>query len=245
MSTPKSISTELLEEVLRELSRKRDLFWSEADFQFSFAWLLKEHLGEEAEILLERRYEATLDCIIDGVKKTKEEKFYIDIVVKYDGKFYPIELKYKTKAVKSGEIVTVTQSANDLGRYFYLWDIFRLEKLRDQQDDFGEGYAIMLTNDPNYYCEPKYEASKESVDHNFRLHPRTTDIDIFPIPGKVHWDLSHLKNDTKKDSWTKNHPDFELASECNLKWMPYNKDNELGLKYLINTVLSSNTKRNR
>lgn len=233
-----TMSLKFIESVLAELAEKRPLFWSEADFQFAFAWMLKKSLGENAEIFLERRYEATVEYVKDGETIKELEKFYIDIVVKYLGKFYPIELKYKTRESNYDEIVTASQSANDLGRYFYLWDIYRLEKLCDQQEDFGEGYAIMLTNDANYYLAPRNTTSKVAVDHNFRLHPRNNDLDTFPIPGKVSWDLSRMKDTNTKESWTKRHPNFELSRECELDWKPYSLEdaNKLGLKYLINVV---------
>ncbi len=78
------IDKAVIEKVLNDLASKRPVFWSEADFQFAFAWELQNELPQ-ASIRLERRFDAD-----------DNTPMYIDIWVEYEGKVYPIELKYKT-----------------------------------------------------------------------------------------------------------------------------------------------------
>ena len=40
----------VINEVLENLAKRRPLFWSEADFQFEFAWELHKKLGDDANI---------------------------------------------------------------------------------------------------------------------------------------------------------------------------------------------------
>jgi hypothetical protein len=142
--------------VLKKLLEERPLFFSEADFQFALAWKIKQTY-ETAKIQLEH-------CV-DGM--------YIDIIVEFNGKKYPIELKYKTKAFCcefDGETYGLTnQSAQNLGRYDYLKDIGRIERLRDNKrlPEFEYGMAIILTNDPSYWDGKK--TNKETMDKAFRI----------------------------------------------------------------------------
>lgn len=129
-----------------ELKEKRKCFCSEADFQLELAWVLKEQNPE---------YNVRLEYVPSFDKKTDVFKaMHIDIVLMKDGEFIPIELKYKTKGCEvdfDGEHYALTnQSAQDCGRYLYLKDIERIEHIRNKLDSFQEGYAIFITNDPNY-----------------------------------------------------------------------------------------------
>lgn len=225
------MSIKLIEKALKELANKRPIFWSEADFQFSFAWHLKEILGDSVKIELERRFKFPGE---------DSDKYYVDIWVEYDGKVYPIELKYKTKKCNSSGITTINQSANDLGRYFYLWDIHRLEQLKKAVPNFAEGYAIMLTNDCNYYNEPVGKRPKVAVDHKFRIHKRPADDVSFPISSVIQWDISHLPDSKIGESWTLKYPGFTLEEPFSVDWESYRKldDCNIELKYLINVVKS-------
>ena len=70
-------------EIIRQLSIWRPIFHSEADFQFSLAWLIKKKYPE-CEIRLE-------------FVPSFNPNLHLDILVILDGKWIPIELKYTTK----------------------------------------------------------------------------------------------------------------------------------------------------
>lgn len=135
-----------IQQVLDTLRTKRKLFSSEADFQFSLAWTIKE-LYPNVEVRLE------------WVPSDYDPNMYIDIVVFNGDVMIPIELKYKTKKtdkVVDGErFVLKNQSATDLGRYDFLKDIQRIEFIKQNLPNVTEGYAILLTNDPNYLVAPR------------------------------------------------------------------------------------------
>ena len=73
-------------QVIERLKTKRKVFVSEADFQFEFAWVMKE-LYPDYKIRLEY-------C------PSYDRKMHIDVLVITDSGWIPIELKYKTKGCK-------------------------------------------------------------------------------------------------------------------------------------------------
>ena len=66
--------------VMGKLSSERKVFHSEADFQFSLAWKIKENYPE---------YEIFLEWPVS----IKKQIIYVDIVLEKDDKIIPIELK--------------------------------------------------------------------------------------------------------------------------------------------------------
>ena len=112
-----------IKSLIEVLAKERKLFWSEADFQFAFAWKIQQEYPT-AKIRLERRQEIT----------NSKKPAYVDIWVELDNKIYPIELKYKTRTYQAadlnGEIIrTKTHSAWDVGRHSYLKDIERIRTI--------------------------------------------------------------------------------------------------------------------
>ena len=99
-----------IESLLLSLATERRLFWSEADFQFAFAWKIQQNYPS-AKIRLERRQEIT----------NSKKPAYVDIWVELNNK----ELKYKTRTYQAadhnGEVIrTKTHSVWDVGRHSYL-----------------------------------------------------------------------------------------------------------------------------
>ena len=121
--------------IVNKLKQKRKIFVSEADFQLEVAWVIKENYPD-AKIRLE--YPPSFDL-----------NMHIDILVIMNNKWYPIELKYKTKGCKKiidDEIfVLKNHSAKDVNSYLYLKDIMRIEKIRDNAKEFDTGYTMFIT----------------------------------------------------------------------------------------------------
>ncbi len=146
------------------LAQKRSVFVSESDFQLELAWVLKD-MYPEAKVLCE--YSPDFD-----------PNMHIDILVIVDGKWIPIELKYKTKGcIKVADDVKYmlkNHSAKDVNCYLYLYDIMRIERIKAQKQDlFAEGYTIFITNELSYTRKPKKEdcVYKEfSLDENSIKH---------------------------------------------------------------------------
>lgn len=125
------IDEELIKNCLNDLASKRPVFWSEADFQFAFAWELQNELPQ-ASIRLERRFDSA-----------DNPPMYIDIWVENEGKVYPIELKYKTSnysdEIGGEKYLLKTQSACDTGCHDFLKDINRIEIISKSAVNFGKG----------------------------------------------------------------------------------------------------------
>ena len=166
------MNSTIITQSLKYLANKRPFFWSEADFQFAFSEALRVYLPN-AKIRLER-----------PIHISTYKTYHVDIWVEDEGKIYPIELKYKTKecsTIINGEKFQVAdQSAKDLGRYDYIADIKRIEDIKNKYTStFGEGYAIILTNDASYYNVPNKQP--QTMDAQFRIHQGAH------LSGHLYW----------------------------------------------------------
>jgi hypothetical protein len=119
-----------IEEVLKELGKRRPVFHSEADLQFEFAWEMRLRSVEGIRLEYPMKRIGELDIFIQGSSEI-------------------IEFKYKTKKasliIKDEHFALKQQSANPLGRYDFLKDVSRIE-----QSD-SHGFCLFLTNDSSYW----------------------------------------------------------------------------------------------
>lgn len=186
-----------IQEVMKALATQRKAFHSEADFQHAFAWEL--HLRHpEASIRLEKPF------------RTDSKSLHLDFLFQLHGKSVAIELKYKTRALRlnlDGEDFQLSShSAQDLGRYDYLKDIYRLEEITSTLSDC-EGWAILLTNDTTYWKIPQRDGT---VDAAFRL----TEGRI--LGGTLAWS-DQASAGTKKNREN----DLSIGGEYKLAWEDY------------------------
>lgn len=224
---------QFLIQAINRLAKDGKIFCSEADFQFSLAWELQKILPS-AEIYLEKGVDVT------------DDMFYIDIVVRYEDLYYYIELKYHTSLCvwryKNSQLFLKEQSAQDLLRYDYLKDIYRLLTVsKAHKEDYGGGYAVVLTNDRLIYDKPRFYSNKV-LDFNFRIHERSNAIIKYnyPIPGIVKWNNGDV---LKPDHWTKVGPrkDSFFIPKINTEWEHYfsfrdNDNIDQVFKFLTNEV---------
>ena len=140
--------------LMERLAAKRPVFHSEADFQFSLAWEIRETEG--LDVRLEFR-------------PFPSERMYLDIWVPRMGT--AVELKYLTRELEcttNGELFSLrNQAAQDLGRYDFLKDVHRLELVAAKAPCERSGIAVLVTNDPLYWKPPYRDGT---VDAAFRLH---------------------------------------------------------------------------
>lgn len=201
-----------IKEILKKLFKERPIFHSEADFQFALAWKIKE-LNPESKIRLEMRSD------------NFDRKEYLDILVELDNKKYPIELKYKTKKLDyewndkddKEKFNLSNQGAQDNGRYDFIKDISRIERI---VDSISIGYAIFLTNDKSYWEASKNVEQSGYVD--FRLDTNKQ----YLKNGKLKWgeNITHSVNSGRKN-------ELNLNGKYKLEWN--NTENELEFKYLL------------
>ena len=88
---------------------------------------------------------------------------YIDIVVFTEGKYYPIEIKYKTISQTVPLKLFGTQSlvvlghhgAQNIGCYDFWKDIKRLELFEQTFENAEKGIMLFITNDESYQLPPR------------------------------------------------------------------------------------------
>lgn len=152
-----------VEEVLKELYKRREYFYSEADFKFNLAWTIKEYFVTNPNI------EIKLEYTNNKLQETNKY-MYIDIAICEESKIIPIELKYKTTRCKE-DVIIKNHGAKNLGCYKYLNDINRIETVKEKyKGDFVKGYAIMLTNDKSYLKKPRIQNGRIPYYANFSIH---------------------------------------------------------------------------
>ena len=170
--------TDRLRSVLDGLAIARPVFHSEADFQHSFAWAIRER-EHHAVIRLERRVPMA------------GKRAHLDLYVRLAGTIFALELKYKTRqidvAIQDEEFALPTQSAEDHGRYDYCRDIWRLEQLlRTGHADVGA--AVFLSNEPLYWKDTRHPAPADTA---FRVHEGRV------LKGVRTWPENANPNNTK------------------------------------------------
>ncbi|OGM93989.1 hypothetical protein A2524_01705 [Candidatus Wolfebacteria bacterium RIFOXYD12_FULL_48_21] len=197
-----------IENLLKELSKKRPVFHSEADFQHALAWGIHEAYPD---------YKIRLE-IRPGNSKEKE---YLDIFIEYKGINCFIELKYKTKKYSvefdRENFSLAGHSAHDIGRYDFIKDIQRVEKFLGK-DDMAEGYAILLTNDRAYWSE----SYRMTVDKDFRVHEGRI------LQGRLVWD-QRASEGTRKGRNKELH--LRGTYECN--WNDFSNIDSESFRYLL------------
>lgn len=111
-------------------------------------------------------------------KKNHPQKMYLDLVVKINNEYIPIEIKYKTRALKKdtqifdveerGVELLRNQGAQDWGMYGFWKDVHRLELVCNIFNTVKNGIALFVTNDPLYYNPQKHDNKKVNY-YNFRM----------------------------------------------------------------------------
>jgi len=212
-----------IENVLKELSKKRQIFYSEGDFQFS--------LGCEIQSLPNMKVIAE-----KPMKGNNDATEHIDMFVYNDQTKIGIELKY-IKDKFSGKVgdnyYKLSPSlAYDLKCYDILKDIQRLEnyvenKNVDERIDIG--YSIVLTNAKNLWTPEANE--KESNYDEFRVYDERT------LQGTMNWKPETGEGTKKKHSepisLTGTYPiHWQIYSEINIENQDKNQSNNT-FKYMI------------
>lgn len=222
-----------IETILREFGSENRIFQSEAQFQFDLARKLEESLTDDEQIILEMlsdTYEAsngkTMRCYSDIIIRNKKT---LDFIV--------IELKYKTKngtynETFYGNVTLLNHAAANLGRFDYIWDIYRIEELKKRSEKeqpqnglgcFKRGYAVILTNDSRYWKDSKAKCNPARLpaDHAFRIG------EADEISGELSWG-----EQMKSVKGTKRDEEIQLEGTYVCHWKSYCED----FRYLISEI---------
>jgi hypothetical protein len=230
-------------ESLKLLSQERPIFHSEDDFKFAFSNTLQKIVGKGCEIRLERPVDIEMVCR-DGV--IKPVKAPMDIVLLYKNSMYPIELKYKTKALQiiygEEEYNLAKQEARDKGRFSFRKDIYRLEyvvqknnkKSNDNDKKYNDvqGFFIVITNDEKYLDNI---SSGNTLDKNYSFHDNAS------LHKKdLGWNYEKLEENGKafnpeehETSRGESFYQLNLKNEYAIKWEEYSEvgANKKNLKF--------------
>ena len=184
---------------LTELSIKRPVFHSEADFQHEFALQIREH-NPNCGIRLE--YPIVLD-----------KRIYLDMLLLHPDRRIGVELKYITRlfncAVDSEEFMLKDHSADDLRRYDFFKDVERLEALV-KKNDLQRAYAIFLTNNPNFWRE----STRDTADKAFRMHENR----VIQPGSLLSWGASASAGTTKGRE-----AEFNIQGQHKFEWNNYSE----------------------
>ena len=135
----------------------------------------------------------------------------LDILLRMNQEFLPVELKYKTKKhskrlLRFGEQlneavdVLKNQGAQDLGMYDFWKDVRRVELVRNRFTAVKNGLAVFVTNDNQYLNKGK------STSNNYR----------FSMEEGLHDKIRHWQQ--PNSTCAKTHPNFELDNNYFISW---------------------------
>ena len=199
------------------LKNNNELFFNERDFQMHLAIWLKNSLHTYDDVDVE--YYIPYKILDNYIWKNE---LRLDIVVKKDNEYLPVELKYKTKSVskkllrfgeeiknsegKDSFQVMKNQGAQDLGMYDFWKDVRRIELVRNHFERVKGGLAVFVTNDSAYLKEHKATSNNYLLSMNEGIHAR-----------QKCWQ-------NPDSTCAKTHPDFVLEKEYEIKWNSANAE---------------------
>lgn len=233
-------------EVINHLSKffeeNDKIFFNERDLQMNLACYLKnqgfDYLKKQdfdveleykiATVFLQEKLGYKDKDSFSRIFPWKEDELAIDIVVRKNQTWLPIELKYKTKSVDSqqyrfgeeyGKKIIKDQAAQDLGRYGFWRDVRRLEITSAAFKNVVGGIAVFLTNDDNYVNFP---ASNKGLvqyrDFAMNVSERSK--------GEMAW--RHNENDevfnAEENKW-KDYPNFRISNSYKIEYKEFDVQN--------------------
>ena len=189
------------------LKSNKELLFNERDFQMHLATWLRNSYNNYDDVDVE--YYVPSQVLDNYIWKSE---LRLDIVVKKDGEYCPVELKYKTKKVErkisrfdedltDDVVVMKNQGAQDLGMYDFWKDVRRVELVCNRFQRVKGGLAVFVTNDEFYT-----KGSKETS-NNYLFNMSA---------GKAHSRQKHWAN--PESTCAKTHPNFEVEKAYSIEW---------------------------
>ena len=203
------------QDVFAFLEGNEELLFNERDFQMHLATWLRNSANDYDDVDVE--YYVPKSELPNYVW---DSELRLDIVVKKDGEYCPVELKYKTKKVErqisrfdemldDKVVVMKNQGAQDLGMYDFWKDIRRIELVRNRFEKVKGGLAIFVTNDALYTKASRPESNNYLLNMNEGMHS--------PIK---HW-----QNENSACAKMNSYKSFEVEKEYSINWHHRNVDN--------------------
>ena len=202
------------QDIFAFLESNEELLFNERDFQMHLATWLRKSANDYDDVDVEYYVPK-----IELPNYVWDSELRLDIVVKKDGEYCPVELKYKTKKVERqisrfDEMldkvdVMKNQGAHDLGMYDFWKDVRRIELVRNRFEKVKGGLAIFVTNDALYTKASRPESNNYLLNMNDGMHS--------PIK---HW-----QNENSACAKMKSYKSFEVEKEYSINWHHRNVDN--------------------
>ena len=193
-------------DVFAFLESNEELLFNERDFQMHLATWLRNSANCYDDVDVE--YYVPRQELENYVW---DSELRLDIVVKKDDEYCPVELKYKTKKVErkisrfdedltDDVVVMKNQGAQDLGMYDFWKDVRRVELVRRRFARVKGGLSVFVTNDP------LYTKANKSTSNNY----------LFGMSEGAHGTAKHWRN--PESTCAKTHRNFEVEKEYNIEW---------------------------
>lgn len=203
------------QDIFAFLDSNEELLFNERDFQMHLATWLRKSANDYDDVDVEYYVPK-----IELPNYVWDSELRLDIVVKKDGEYCPVELKYKTKKVErqisrfdeildDKVVVMKNQGAQDLGMYDFWKDVRRIELVRNRFAKVNGGLAIFVTNDALYTKASRPESNNYLLNMNEGMHS--------PIK---HW-----QNENSACAKMKSYKSFEVEKEYSINWHHRNVDN--------------------
>lgn len=203
------------QDIFAFLESNEELLFNERDFQMHLATWLRKSANDYDDVDVE--YYVPKSELPNYVW---DSELRLDIVVKKDDEYCPIELKYKTKKVErqisrfdemldDKVVVMKNQGAQDLGMYDFWKDVRRIELVRNRFAKVKGGLAIFVTNDALYTKASRPESNNYLLNMN---------------EGK-HSVIKHWQNENSACAKMNSYKSFEVEKEYSINWHHRNVDN--------------------
>ena len=188
------------------LESNDELLFNERDLQMHLATWLRRSANAYDDVDVEYYVpQSELDNYI------WDSELRLDIVVKRNGEYCPVELKYKTRKVErqitrfdealhDKVVVMKNQGAQDLGMYDFWKDVRRVELVRNRFERVKGGLAVFVTNDALYTKASRANSNNKLLNMNEGTHSRAK-----------HWA-------NPESTCAKSHPDFDVEKEYRIEW---------------------------
>ena len=160
-----------IDSLMADLSSRRPIFHSEADFQHALAWRIHE-TRPDCDVRLE----------FDPFPAA-DSRMALDIWVRLPEEVVAIELKYCTCELQqesNGEQFVLRQHGGQPPRrYDFVKDIQRIERTLQIPNLADYGFAVLLSNESMYWTPPTRVGV---IDAAFRIHEGQR-----IVPGELRW----------------------------------------------------------
>ena len=203
------------QDIFAFLESNEELLFNERDFQMHLATWLRKSANDYDDVDVEYYVPK-----IELPNYVWDSELRLDIVVKKNGEYCPVELKYKTKKVErqisrfdeildDKVVVMKNQGAHDLGMYDFWKDVRRIELVHNRFAKVKGGLAIFVTNDALYTKASRPESNNYLLNMN---------------EGK-HSVIKHWQNENSACAKMNSYKSFEVEKEYSINWHHRNVDN--------------------